>query len=941
MRQQLTWKTVLVLVITALCAFFYYFDTKKGFNPKGNLNLGLDLRGGVHLVMLMDTDVAVRNRINSDIGSIEESLKKENIAITKIYAEGEKSTKIVVEGQDQNLGVKLRELTDKTLTGYTFGSEGIGKFSLDMTSRAESDLREGATLQSIETIRNRIDKFGVAETAIHRQGGVGSNKVVVEMPGVEDATEVKSLIGKAAQLGWHETLEPTSGASSRDTILKQYGGFLPPDVIVLKGSSDRFGGAEIYFALKRIPVVQGTDLAQVQVGGDEMGRPCVDFQLSVVAGNKFREFTRARINKNAAIVLDDQVISNPVIRSEIGDRGQISDMGPREAKQLVLQLKSGALPAIPRFAEERTVGPSLGLDSIKKGTTSGLIGIAAVFLFMLLYYRLSGLNAIATLVINFIMLMGIMSMFGMTLTVPGIAGIILTIGMAVDSNVLFFERIKDELIDKKPVVLAIASGFAKAFLTIIDTHMTQFISALILFQFGSGPVKGFAVALGVGLAASLFTSWYVSRLIYEIVLFVRTKGGEKTVDTLSIGPVHSLRGSKIPFMKYKVHFVVASAILIAVGMWSLATKGLNWGIDFRGGQEIQTRFISQVDARAVEAQLRAAVPASLTVVRYGQPQDNELLIRLEAKDKSGAMLDEKALATTIETIVATLRSPESKQALAAGKLDLNTCTSKALEETIVNGINSGKLAGSADGARDAAAAIMQLKKNQSGILTSLDAIKGTAGVSDNMFAYLKDKVSVGNFSLLRTDTVGPTVGKELRSRALYAVLASLVGILLYAWFRFQFRFSVGAILSLIHDALMAISFVSLFQVEVNLPTVAALLTLLGYSIADTVVVFDRIREHMNVEKRREDDDLFDRAMNETLSRTMITSLLTFFVVLAMLIWGGEAIYAFAFVMTVGIVVGTYSSIFVASPYVLWWNKLGLEERFGQKEEKKVAATRRR
>jgi preprotein translocase subunit SecD len=928
MRSNLTWKTALVLLVAVLCVFFFYFDSKKGFNPKGNLKLGLDLKGGVHLVLLMNTDVTVRNKINNDISAIKDELAKQNVPVQNVYP-SDKGAAITVEGNDPNLGVKLRGMVDKDLSYYNFDALGSGKFSLEMKSSYESDLRENAIAQSLETIRNRIDKYGVSETAIHREG-MRSNKIVVELPGVEDSTEVKILIGKAAQLGWHQTVEPVNGAPTRDAILKQYGGSLPPDIGIFQGSPDKFQ-SEVYFALKKVPVVSGADLTNVQVGGNTFGQPVVDFQLSAVAGQKFREFTRAHVGDHAAIVLDDMVISNPTINSEIGDRGMIEgNFTPQEAKELVLQLKSGALPAIPEFAEERQVGPSLGLDSIRKGAYSGFIGIAAIFIFMIAYYRLSGMNAIVTLVLNFIILMGVMSTFGMTLTVPGIAGIILTIGMAVDSNVLFFERIKDELIDKKPVVTAIANGFAKAFLTIIDTHMTQFISALILFQFGSGPVKGFAVTLGVGLAASLFTSWYVSRLIYEIVLEIRNRHAKTPVTTLSIGPIHSFRGTKIPFMKYKLAFLAASLILITLGLWSLFTRGLNWGIDFRGGQEVQVRFNSQVDARKIEEQLRKAVRASLTVVRYGQPQDNEILVRLEAKDASGKLLSESELAQTLSTIRATLRDPETSAAISSGKVDLNQSTAKDLEDLILSGINSGSLAGTAEGAKSLSQAVMEIKKNGGGIIPSMDAIKGAPGMSDNMMAYLRSKAFAGNFAILRTDTVGPTVGEELRVKAIYAVLASLVGILLYAWFRFQFRFSVGAILSLVHDALIAIGFVSLFNVEVNLPTVAALLTLLGYSIADTVVVFDRIREHMRATRKQEDDALFDKAINETLSRTLITSLLTFFVVLAMLLWGGEAIYSFAFVMTVGIIVGTYSSIFIASPYVLWWNSLGLEKYFAKK-----------
>jgi preprotein translocase subunit SecD len=879
----------------------------------------------------MDTDIAVINRIQTDIRTVEEALKNKNVPFDKVYSSGETLTALFVEGKDPNLGISVREICDRQLTQYAFTSMGEGRYRMELKKAEEQDLRDKAIQQSVEVIRNRIDKYGVAETAIHRQG-FGSNKIVVELPGVEDSTEIKALIGKAAQLEWRLTMEPKQGAPSPEAVKAQYGGNLPADVEVLPGNKEKWG-AELYFAVKTTSPVTGADLQEVRIEGNQYGQPVVGFQLSAAAGNRFKEFTRQNLKEPLAIVLDRNVISAPIINAEISDRGIIEgNFTQQEAQELVFQLKSGALPAIPRFAEERTVGPSMGLDSIRKGTVSGIVGLLAIFAFMLLYYRASGINAVSCLFLNLVILMGVMSTFGLTLTVPGIAGIILMLGMAIDANVLIFERIKDELLENKTIATAIQNGFGKAFITIFDSNVTTLVSCLFLLQFGTGPVRGFAVTLTVGLIVSMFTAIFVSRLVYDIVMYYRTKDGKRP-ESLSIGPLKSLRGSKIKFMSYKWQFVGVSLLIIAVGMWSLFTRGINWGIDFRGGQEIQVRFSHSVDPRLIETELRKATKGTLTVVQYGKAEENEVLVRMDARDEKGNLLNEEALAVKNAQIFDGLRKPEMLAAVKSGKLDLNTSTARAVEDLILQGIQSGTISGTSETAKTLAQAILEYKREHEGILTSTGELKNVPGMSDVMAKYLSDKAFTGDFAVMRIDTVGPTAGKELQNKTVQAVIGSLIGILLYAWFRFQFRFSVGAVLSLVHDTLMAIGFVSLFQVEVNLPTIAALLTLLGYSINDTIVVFDRIREHMKVSRKQEDDELFNQAMNETLSRTMITSMLTFFVVLAMLIWGGEVLFSFSFVMTVGILVGTYSSIFVASPYVLWWNKLGLQKYFGKKKRR--------
>ena len=1008
MKQKIGWRVGLVLAIIALSVFFYF---------KNGVKLGLDLKGGVHLVLLMDTDVSIYNRVQADINTAKETLQNNNVPYDKIYSlsssgnaaavdvgtvesylksnnvnfgrvyapsssknaiivEGpdpnlEKTLKeliakqmkryslarkgkerfqltlseqyaaelakkakkgpvdsFIVEGRDPNLGLAVRDLADKQLNNYDFKARGKGVFQLTLKKSYERKLRDDAVQQSVEVIRNRIDKYGVSEPMILRQG-INTNKIVVELPGVEDSTEIKALIGKAAQLEWHLAVGPKSGAPTREELIKDLGGKVPDDVTIYEGATDKFSGKR-FFALKSVSPITGADIDNVSVTSNQYGQPAVGFQLNARAGERFRMLTRNHIHDVLAIVLDGYVISAPVINAEIGDSGIIEgNFSPREARELVFQLKSGALPALPRFAEERSVGPSLGLESIRRGTLSGLIGLICIFIFMFLYYRASGLNANVCLLLNFVILLGIMTTFGLTLTVPGIAGIILTLGMAIDANVLVFERIKEELIEKKAVTTAIVNGFGKAFLTIFDSNVTTLVAALFLLQFGTGPVRGFAITLTVGLLVSIFTAVFVSRLIYDLVMSYRTRGGQK-VSTLSIGSLKIFQNLNIPFMKYKFVLLSVSLVLIAIGVFSLATKGINWGIDFRGGQEMQVRYTGTHKARTIEGALRKATGSSITVVRIGQPEDNEFLIRMDAKDKAGNLLNEEQLTKKNQLILKTLRTKAALSELSGGKLDLNTANTKAIADMIQDGINKGIISGGTDTAELTANAIQEYKKLHNGLLASVESLKKIPAISNAMFSYLAKRVFTGAFTIESIDSVGPTVGKELRNKAIGAVIGSIIGILLYAWFRFKFRFSVGAILALIHDTLIAVGFLSLFHVEVNLPTIAALLTLVGYSINDTIVVYDRIRERMKTARKAEDAPLINRAINETLSRTLITSVLTFFVVFAMLVYGGKVLFSFSFVLVVGIIVGTYSSIFIASPFALLWKKLGMDNLFRKK-----------
>src|SRR5262245_380035 len=402
-----------------------------------------------------------------------------------------------------------------------------------MPNRMQTETRDNAVNATLETIRNRVSQFGVAEEIINRQGGVGggvSDRIVLELPGVENPERLKGLINAQAKLEWKEMTYPPGMVSGRfdapaseAELAQMFGGTLPMDTQAYPQPTGVPGadGGELmrYWPLKKISVVSGNDLRRAWRGEDPFKGWAVHFELSTEAGARFRAFTTTHVGKIAAIVLDNKILSAPTIEGVIGSEGEITGSFTKEsADDLALKLRSGALKAAVKVVEERTVGPSLGLDSIRKGITASIVGFVAVMVFMVFYYRGSGINAVLALAMNVVILLGMMSYFNATLTLPGIAGLILTVGMAVDSNVLIFERIREELRLGKTVKAAIDAGFGRVFLTIVDTHVTTLGSAACLYLYGTGPVRGFAVTLIMGLLASVFTAVFVSRTIYDILL---------------------------------------------------------------------------------------------------------------------------------------------------------------------------------------------------------------------------------------------------------------------------------------------------------------------------------------------------------------------------------------------------------------------------------------
>jgi len=493
------------------------------------IHLGLDLRGGVHLILRVNVQEAVSTETDNTVGRIQQDLKTANLTFTQVYKpDPTKPEAVRVEGVSQaNATTVHSTLDNKYSNEYDIAGSGTdGTFTLTMKPSIEAALEEKTVQQAIETIRDRVDTLGVSEPVIDEYG-LGKYEILVELPGVDDLDRVKSLIQNTARLEIHAVV----GGPYKDEAeaAASAGGAIPPDQELLHGSGNMATGsdADAVYVLRRVAVVSGTDFRAADPGTDSnTGQRTVHFTLTNEAGDKFYDYTSKNVNTSMAVVMGGRVKEVANIESAIRDQGEIrGSFSQDEVASLSKLLRTGALPASLEYLEDRTVGASLGADSIREGVTAAVVGVLVVMVFMLIYYKGSGINADLALFLNLVILLGFMGFTGATLTLPGIAGVILTIGMGVDSNVLIFERIREEVRAGKAPAAAIDQGFGHAWVTIIDTHVTTIVSAAILFIVGSGPVKGFAVTLTFGLLANLFTAVYVSRLIFDWHLG-RLKSGE-------------------------------------------------------------------------------------------------------------------------------------------------------------------------------------------------------------------------------------------------------------------------------------------------------------------------------------------------------------------------------------------------------------------------------
>jgi SecD/SecF fusion protein len=691
-------------------------------------------------------------------------------------------------------------------------------------------LRDMSVKQALETIRNRVDEFGVAEPVMQREG---KERLLIQLPGIEDPERVIDLLGRTAQLSFHIAIE---GPASEEEILAKYDRKIPRNAFLAESRGELHAGRPHYYLLEKEATVTGADLVDARLGRDESNSPAIDFRMSSAGGREFGKLTEANLYKQLAIVLDGKVESAPTIQSVIGREGQITgSFTLQEAVDLAVVLRSGALPAPVHIIEQRTVGPTLGIESIQYGFRAALISLALVMVFMVFYYHAAGLIANVALALNIIGLFAFLAYFRATLTLPGIGGIILTIGMAVDANVLIFERIREELAKKKTVRSAIDTGYAKAMWTILDANITTLITAVVLFQFGTGPVKGFAVTLSVGICISMFTALFVTRAIFDLLTERRW--------LTKVSMLQLIKQPNIAFIPRRYIGIGVSAIAIVIGMGTFALRGEeNFGIDFAQGTIVQVRFENPVSTEDVRDILAGAGIHETIIQEYGAA--NDILIR-----------------TRVESANPDARAEDGTAALVGEKI------ATALRENLGD-----------------------------------------------------------TFEIERTEEVGAAVSEDLTSKALLAILYSTIGIIIYISFRFEFRFAIGAVLALFHDVFITMGALALTGREIQLPVVAALLTIFGYSINDTIVVFDRIRENMRMKRGQDFSKLVDLSINETLSRTLVTSVTTLVVVTVLYLIGSEVTRDFAFALFIGVITGTYSSIFIASPTLVIWRQLFSRKR---------------
>ena len=531
MGKNLRWRVLLIVLVIAGAVAGYvgmgYAHAKKEWTGPGSpsvkdalksaIKLGLDLRGGIHLVLQVNTGDAVKAERDDAVETLKNQAK--DLGIGAVELPSDTSFAVAVAGQTDT--AKLDDVVKRFLPDWNVSTAG-GKWTFALKDPARRQIEDNAVSQAVETIRNRIDEFGVAEPLIVREG---FDRILVQLPGIDDPKRVKDLIKNTAFL---ELSLVEAGPASEAALKAQYGN--NPQLKIVEYKSEPGHTERTFYVVRKQAVITGRDLKNARPTQGQFGSHSVTFFLTATGSQKFGDATGANIGKRLAIILDNRVQSAPSIKDRIVETGVIEgSFSPEEANDLALVLRAGALPAGLVYLEERTVGPSLGLDSIRKGITASVAGALLVFVAMAVYYRRAGWNAIIALILNALLLAAAMSLFEATLTLPGIAGFILTIGMAVDSNVLVFERIREELRNGRAPKAAIENGFSKAFATIIDTHVTTIVSAMFLFQFGTGPVKGFAVTLIIGLFISVFTAVFVSHTIFELEY-----GRRQHIDSISI-----------------------------------------------------------------------------------------------------------------------------------------------------------------------------------------------------------------------------------------------------------------------------------------------------------------------------------------------------------------------------------------------------------------------
>lgn len=812
--------------------------------PEG-LRQGLDLQGGIHLILKVNLEKAKENTLAFAASDIKDTLAEQSISA--ILTPSAKKDTIIYTLPNRSAANQVEALIKEDFTEIVANIEADGqsfpRVFLKLTDEKKDYIETNAVNQSLEIIRNRIDQFGVAEPVIIRQG---TDEIVVQLPGVKEPEQAIKLLGDTAQLEFKIVADSTGvdlnnlisqaiqgGKWSRGENIDNLNMALKP--FLPENSSVYFEKItdpqtkkpiETPILLENKVLMTGNMVkdAQVRIGGT-FNEPYVSLDLTNQGGKVFGNITEKNVGKRMAIVLDNVVRSAPVIREKIlGGSAQISgSFTHEEASYLAIVLRVGALPAPVDIIQNMTVGASLGQDSIDRGLNSGIFGAILVLSFMFIYYRLSGVIANCALVLNILFLFTGLAILNATLTLPGIAGIILSIGMAVDANVLIFERMREEYGLGKSVRSSVDSGFSKAFWTIVDSQVTTLITAMALFLFGTGPIKGFAVTLSLGIVFNLFTALFFSRMMFDTI------NSGQAMKKLSF--LQFVKNANLDYMKLKNITFCISAVMVLIGLFAFIQIGkgtANLGVDFSGGSLLQ---------------YKAEQPFTMAEVR------------------------------------------------------------KVFDASPLKGINLQEV-------ENENRLIVKIKQSEE-VVAQLDTEVGQI---------LQDNLADKQFSLESQSEIGSSVSAVLRNKAIQAIIISLVGVIIYLAMRFDIRFGLAAAAATFHDVLVVLAICYLMNVEITLLIVTALLTIAGYSLNDSVVVFDRIRENMRKTEGESLIPIINTSVNQVLSRTVVTSLTSALVLLALFLLGGSVIHDFSFALLVGVLVGTYSSIFIASPLLALWKK---------------------
>lgn len=818
------WKTIFiwfVIAVSMLIAAPNLFTNEQlaklpSWFPTKKVTLGLDLQGGSHIMLKIERGDIVKERLETVVGDIRNVLREANVRYTGLNGTGQQIQVRVTDTAQLEAAKKALQPLLAPVSAGTFGGtinevsmqdDGSGLLRLELTDAGIDYRLSSALTQSIEVVRRRVDELGTTEPLIQRQG---SDRIIVQVPGLQDPQRLKALLNQTAKLSFHmvDTSMPVQEALN---------GRPPANSQIMYSTDD----PAVPYLVERRALVSGENLVDAQASFNQQNNePVVTFRFDSRGAQRFAQATQQNVGRPFAIVLDDQVISAPVIREPIvGGSGQISgNFTVQGANDLAVLLRAGALPATLTVVEERTVGPGLGADSIRAGVIASIIGALAVAGFMFAFYGFFGFLANVALMVNIVMILAVLSIIGSTLTLPGIAGIVLTMGMAVDSNVLIYERIREEVKSGRAVVPSIASGFQRAFATIIDANLTTLIAAIVLFYLGSGPVRGFAVTLAVGIVTTVFTAFTFTSWMFSLwVKRAKPKALPKGIRT----GVFDGRG--LPFMSIRKYTFAIAAALSVASLVAFATGGMNLGIDFKGGSII------------------------------------------EMKAKQG------------DANIADIRS----------RLD---------------GLNLGEVqAQGFGGTQDVLVRVQAQEGGENAEQSALERIRNELG---------------NDYDFRRVEVVGPAVSGELSYTATLGVGVALLFILVYIWIRFEWQFAVGAIIATMHDVILTIGLFVLTGIEFNLTSIAAILTIVGYSLNDTVVVYDRMRENLRRYKKMPLPELIDISINQTLSRTVLTGLTTMIALAALYLFGGEVIRSFTFAMLFGVAVGTFSSIYIAAPILI-------------------------